>query len=210
MAGDLSAGLDLLAASAQPVKPGARLAWGVVASAGSPVQVVLENDATATARPVSANAAGPVAVGDRVLLARQRRRLTIVANPTAQTRLLTDTGWVTSGVATPSSGVTITSQYFRRIGQTVYLDLAMTATVATTVPASGDIGNTIYRVQVAPTWSPTPSGPLQALTGGQVGRAIAGYIASGGLISISAVAGTTSIAVGDTLRLGGSYLLGRL
>lgn len=108
----------MLAASAQPVKPGARLTWGVVASAGGPpVQVVLENDATATARPVSANAAGPVAVGDRVLLARQRRRLTIVANPSAQARLLTDTGWM--AVPLSLSGVTGDDLAIRRVGRYV-------------------------------------------------------------------------------------------
>lgn len=83
MAGDLTVGLDMIAAATVPTKPAARLLWGVVTSTASPVRVVLENDASGTSRPVSGNAAGPVAVGDRVLLARQRRRLTIVANPTA-------------------------------------------------------------------------------------------------------------------------------
>lgn len=85
MASDLSVGLDMIAAATVPTKPSARLLWGVVTSATTPVQVVLENDASATSRPVSGNAAGPVAVGDRVLLARQRRRLTIISNPSAMT-----------------------------------------------------------------------------------------------------------------------------
>lgn len=87
MASDLTVGLDMIAAATVPTKPAARLLWGVVTATATPVQVVLENDTSATSRPVSGNAAGPVMVGDRVLLARQRRRLTIVANPTAQTRL---------------------------------------------------------------------------------------------------------------------------
>lgn len=87
MASDLTVGLDMIAAATAPTKPSARLLWGVVASTASPVQVVLENDASATSRPVSGNAAGPVTVGDRVLLARQRRRLTIISNPTAMARL---------------------------------------------------------------------------------------------------------------------------
>ena len=86
MASDLTVGLDMIAAATAPTKPSARLLWGVVTSTASPVQVVLENDTSATSRPVSGNAAGPVAVGDRVLLARQRRRLTIVANPSAAAR----------------------------------------------------------------------------------------------------------------------------
>lgn len=85
MASDLTVGLDMIAAATVPTKPAARLLWGVVASAASPVQVVLENDTSGTSRPVSGNAAGPVSVGDRVLLARQRRRLTIISNPSAQT-----------------------------------------------------------------------------------------------------------------------------
>lgn len=196
----------MLAASAQPVRPGARLAWGVVASAGSPVQIVLEGDASVTARPVSANAAGPVVVGDRVLLARQRRRLTIVANPTAQARL-TDTGWVTSGVATVDAGVTITSQYFRRVGQTVHFDLAMTATVATTVPASGDIGNTVYVANLASGWYPT-GGPTQGVgSNGGSGRVLSGGISTSGQIHVGAVGGSTNIAVGDPLRLAGTYIV---
>lgn len=87
MASDLTVGLDMIAAATVPTKPAARLLWGVVTATAAPVQVVLENDASAMSRPVSGNAAGPCVVGDRVLLARQRRRLTIVANPTAQTRL---------------------------------------------------------------------------------------------------------------------------
>lgn len=87
MASDLTVGLDMIAAATVPTKPAARLLWGVVTSTASPVQVVLENDASGTSRPVSGNAAGPVAVGDRVLLARQRRRLTIISNPTATSRL---------------------------------------------------------------------------------------------------------------------------
>lgn len=93
MASDLTVGLDMIAAATVPTKPAARLLWGVVTSTASPVQVVLENDASATSRPVSGNAAGPVAAGDRVLLARQRRRLTIVANSTAQGRVAT-MGWI--------------------------------------------------------------------------------------------------------------------
>lgn len=100
MASDLTVGLDMIAAATVPTKPSARLLWGVVTSTASPVQVVLENDASATSRPVSGNAAGPVAAGDRVLLARQRRRLTIISNPSAQARLVTQVASLTSGLAT--------------------------------------------------------------------------------------------------------------
>lgn len=114
MAGNLTVGLDMIAAATVPTKPSARLLWGVVTSTASPVQVVLENDASATSRPVSGNAAGPVAVGDRVLLARQKRRLTIVANPTAQARMTATLGAlprIATGIAsiTPTAANTPTS-----------------------------------------------------------------------------------------------------
>lgn len=214
MASDLTVGLDMIAAATVPTKPAARLLWGVVASTASPVQVVLENDASATPRPVSGNAAGPVAMGDRVLLARQRRRLTIVANPTAQTRLVgqvatitADTGWVTSGVATVSSGVTISSQTFRRVGRVVSFDLLLVATVATTVPTSGDIGNSIYAVNLAAGWYPT-TGPTQGVgSNGASGRVLSGGVTTSGQMHVGAVGGSGTIAVGDTLRLAGTYIV---
>lgn len=108
MASDLTVGLDMIAAATVPTKPAARLLWGVVASTASPVQVVLENDTSATSRPVSGNASGPVAMGDRVLLARQRRRLTIVANPTAQARAMATLGALPR-IATGTASITPTA-----------------------------------------------------------------------------------------------------
>lgn len=207
MAGDLSVGLDMIAAATVPTKPAARLLWGVVTATASPVQVVLENDASGTSRPVSGNAAGPVAVGDRVLLARQRRRLTIVANPTAMARVTADTGWVASGVASGSAGVTISSQYFRRVGRVVSFDLLLYATVATTVPTSGDIGNSIYVVNLASGWYPT-AGPTQGVgSNGTSGRVLSGGVTTSGQMHVGAVGGSGTIAVGDPLRLAGTYIV---
>lgn len=108
MASDLTVGLDMIAAATVPTKPSARMLWGVVASTASPVQVVLENDTSGTSRPVSGNAAGPVMAGDRVLLARQRRRLTIVANPTAQARAMATLGALPR-IATGTASITPTA-----------------------------------------------------------------------------------------------------
>lgn len=207
MASDLTVGLDMIAAATVPTKPAARLLWGVVTSTASPVQVVLENDASGTSRPVSGNAAGPVMVGDRVLLARQRRRLTIVANPTAQARLAADTGWVTSGVATVNAGVTISSQAFLRVGRVVSFDLLLVATVATTVPTSGDIGNSIYVVNLASGWYPT-AGPTRGVgSNGAAGRVLSGGVTTSGLMYVGAVGGSGTIAIGDPLRLAGTYII---
>ena len=63
--------------------------WGTVASvSGAEVTVVLDGDDLLQVQPVTVNAAGPCLVGDEVLLQVQGRDLTIVANPTAQTRLV--------------------------------------------------------------------------------------------------------------------------
>jgi ribosomal protein S28E/S33 len=207
VASDLTVGLDMIAAATVPTKPAARLLWGVVTSTASPVQVVLENDTSATSRPVSGNAAGPVMVGDRVLLARQRRRLTIVANPTAQVRMTADTGWVSSGVASGSAGVTVSSQTFRRVGRVVSFDLLLVATVATTVPTSGDIGNSIYVVNLASGWYPT-AGPTQGVgSNGASGRVLSGGVTTSGQMHVGAVGGAGTIAVGDLLRLAGTYIV---
>lgn len=62
--------------------------WGTVASvSGDEVTVVLDGDDLLQVQPVTVNATGPCMVGDDVLLQMQGRDLTIVANPTAQTRL---------------------------------------------------------------------------------------------------------------------------
>lgn len=206
MASDLTVGLDMIAAATVPTKPAARLLWGVVTSTASPVQVVLENDASATSRPVSGNAAGPVAAGDRVLLARQRRRLTIVANPTAQARITADTDWVTSGVVSPSAGVSVGSCRFRRIGPWVSCDIYLTATVAYTLGASGDISNSIYNAQITDARF-LPSGGSQALAAhGASGRLLSAAVETSGRILIGAFGGTVGIAVGDAIRMGGVYL----
>lgn len=147
MASDLTVGLDMIAAATIPTKPAARLLWGVVASTATPVQVVLENDTSATSRPVSGNAAGPVMVGDRVLLARQRRRLTIVANPTAQARLGSDTDRV--AVPLSMSGVTGDGLAIRRVGGR-YVELS-----GRVMHAAFPTGSYQVLATLAPEWRPT-------------------------------------------------------
>lgn len=163
MASDLTVGLDMIAAATVPTKPSARLLWGVVTSAASPVQVVLENDTSATSRPVSGNAAGPVAVGDRVLLARQRRRLTIVANPTAQARLGSDTDWV--AVPLSMSGVTGDGLAIRRVGGR-YVELS-----GRVMHAAFPTGSYQVLATLAPEWRPTVV--RRFLSNGNNGRAAA-------------------------------------
>lgn len=170
MASDLTVGLDMIAAATVPTKPSARLLWGVVTSATTPVQVVLENDASATSRPVSGNAAGPVVVRDRVLLARQRRRLTIVANPTAQARLTAqvatltaDTDWAT--IPLSLSGVTGDGLAIRRVGGK-YVELS-----GRVMHAAFPTGSYQVLATLAPEWR--PSVVRRFLSNGNNGRAAA-------------------------------------
>ena len=189
--------------------------WGTVASvSGAEVTVVLDGDDLLQVQPVTANAGGPCLVGDEMLLQMQGRDLTIVANPTAQARLAAqvatltaDTGWVASGVATVNAGVTISSQTFRRVGRVVSFDLLLVATVATTVPTSGDIGNSIYVVNLASGWYPT-TGPTQGVgSNGASGRVLSGGVTTSGQMHVGAVGGAGTIAVGDPLRLAGTYIV---
>ena len=188
MASDLTVGLDMIAAATVPTKPSARLLWGVVTATAAPVQVVLENDASATSRPVSGNAAGPCVVGDRVLLARQRRRLTIISNPTAQARLLADTGWT---ACTLNGGFTGTARV-RRVGLSVWADVSVTGTFAEgnvqffTVPAG-------FR----------PSTGLVRLPGYADAYPAIGYVSTGGLGGVTQRSGASRTSV----QMTGSWLV---
>lgn len=78
----LSAIARAVAATQRPSPAG--LQWGTVTSAGAVPTVVLDADDTATPRQVSANAAGPLRIGWRVLLDHQGTRLTVLAAPDAR------------------------------------------------------------------------------------------------------------------------------
>lgn len=181
MASDLTVGLDMIAAATVPTKPAARLLWGVVASTASPVQVVLENDASGTSRPVSGNAAGPVAVGDRVLLARQRRRLTIVANPTAQARLAV-TGWVDVAPAAGFTGIL----RVRRVGPLAEVDCNLTGTIP--------VGATVLASAIPALYRPVGSASrIEALANGYP---VSGYVSAGTLgVSQQTGASRTGVAM---------------
>lgn len=71
-----------------------RTQWAKVAAVSPQLLVVLEHDESETARPVSANAAGPLVVGQRVLCLWEQRRLTIIGAGAATGGAGPD-GWVT-------------------------------------------------------------------------------------------------------------------
>ena len=55
-----------------------RTQWAEVTAVSPRLLIVLEHDESQTARPVSANAAGPLVVGQRVLCLWEQRRLTVI------------------------------------------------------------------------------------------------------------------------------------
>lgn len=69
----------LLSAIKSASSDGDTALWAAVETV-SPLRVVLEHDASGTPREVSANAAGPLRVGDRVRMEMSGRRLTVIAS----------------------------------------------------------------------------------------------------------------------------------
>ena len=84
----LTDGMALIARSVRAVRAqggDVRYSWATVVAGTGEVHVVLDSDPTGTPRPVSDNAAGPVAVGQRVHVAHHGLTLTLLSAPTAST-----------------------------------------------------------------------------------------------------------------------------
>ena len=71
--------------AATPSAPIPTFEWATVVAGTGEVHVVLDSDPTGTPRPVSDNAAGPVAVGQRVHVAHHGLTLTLLSAPTVST-----------------------------------------------------------------------------------------------------------------------------
>lgn len=93
--------------------------WATVETV-SPVLTV--RMATGPALPVTANAAGPLEVGDRVWCVWHKRALTVCASPSQADRMNTDTGWV----AVPLSAGFTGQAWVRRVGVMVELRASVT------------------------------------------------------------------------------------
>ena len=118
----------------------------------------------------------------------------------------TDSGWVTSGVISAKSGVAITSQQFRRIGNVVRYDVRFTANAYTNPPANGDIPNATYTFNIAAGWYPT-SGPTQSLQGhGATGRMVLGALTTAGTAYIGSMA-PGAVSANEPMALSGIYYL---
>jgi hypothetical protein len=123
--------------------------------------------------------------------------------------LADDTGDISStgSIAVAQTGWSFTAGHLRQIGKIVFIQLFFTYTGAgITVPASGDIGNTAV-CQMVEAYRPGLGylqGGLSTITSG---RAATFAIATDGIISITAVGGSTNIATSDVISIGGQYLM---
>ena len=122
--------------AATPSVPIPTFEWATVVAGTGEVHVVLDSDDTAAPRPVSDNAAGPVAVGQRVLVVHHGHRLTIVSTSQPDDRAPTDIPATAAGY---TGGITVS-----RSGRTV------TATSTTLTPPSSDWSALVLQL---PTWA---------------------------------------------------------
>lgn len=115
-----------------------------------------------------------------------------------------DTGWMSNQLTT-ATGWSLQSQSVRRIGNVVYLRLFVQRTGGDiTVPTNGNITNTT--VATLPTWAvPTINGALASADAGRMASAVA---TPAGEVSLAAVAPGGDIVNGESITIGGSYLLG--
>lgn len=131
----------------------------------------------------------------------------------ALARRLRDSGYITSGIFTASTGVTISSQVGRIEGNVAWVRVNYTVGptfpgVPITPPASGDIGNVVV-MTIADSRFLTAS----AFADQSLGTSLVGRVAAHAVrtlqddVVLAAVAGSADIANGDLFTFSGSYLL---
>jgi hypothetical protein len=121
-----------------------------------------------------------------------------------------DTGWVRTiaDVCVPGTDWSVTEAYARRVDRVVSVYLVATRTnSALTVPAGGDIANTIVATMVAAFRTGEDSPNQGGLSTGSSGRGVFGYIRGNGEILLNAVVPGTNLTVGEQITVGGTYLL---
>ena len=170
----LTDGMALLARSVRAVSArggDVRYSWATVVAGTGEVHVVLDSDPTGTPRPVSDNAAGPVAVGQRVHVAHHGQRLTIVSTAQPDDRGPTVVPATAAGYA---GGITVS-----RSGRTV------TATSTTLTPPSSDWSALVLNL---PTWAwPHTSTWAAAVATGNGAVGVAEFAQTDGRMYITAV-----------------------
>jgi len=117
-----------------------------------------------------------------------------------------DSGLVTSGIATASTGWTVDSQQARKFGPFIWLYLAITRTgAAISVGGTGNITN-VNICTLGTAWRPMAAGNALSLTSASTGRAAMFALTSAGVVSIAAVGGTSDCASGEQWSLSGMYM----
>lgn len=143
-----------------------------------------------------------------------------VGGPVLKTQLVdpinewtADTGYITSGIFTNGTGVTITSQVGRIIGNVAWV--RVNYTVGPTFPGvpitpapSGDISNVIVMTIADSRFLSSAAFADQSLGTSLVGRLAAHAVRTlQDDVVLAAVAGTANIANGDLFTFSGTYLL---
>lgn len=121
-----------------------------------------------------------------------------------------DTGWIDGGSGTSvcvgdATNFTVTNSQVRQVGNQVFVSIAGTMKVAITPNTAGDISN-FNIAQMASAYRPTGA-PNQGLTTLNSGRLVSAYIQASGQIAIGAIGGSTNLAIGEVISIGGSYLI---
>jgi hypothetical protein len=124
---------------------------------------------------------------------------------------LYDTGWITgsgSNLFVPNAtNFTLGSSVVRSKGGVVAIYLSGSMKVASAAPGTtGDIAN-ITLGQFVAAYRPAAGAPTQGLTTGPWGRPLVPFLDSTGSLVIGAITGTIALAVGESISVGGTYLL---
>jgi hypothetical protein len=120
-----------------------------------------------------------------------------------------DTGWINAApYFVPTSSMTVTTSYVRRIGKMVYLWVKGTAKWTSNAPASGDITNTVLMNVSDPYRPSAPGGDvIEQFLGSSANGRVVHYTMYGATISAVSTIGGSAIASGDPISISGSYLL---
>lgn len=120
--------------------------------------------------------------------------------------IIPDTGWFSSGVASPATGWTLSLYRLRKFGDVcnAFFDVTRTGGTITVPSTTGNITNqvvaTITDARFQPLYPDTA-----VITSGHTGRGAFGYINTSGQVRLTAVAGTKNIENGERFTLSGVF-----
>lgn len=120
-----------------------------------------------------------------------------------------DTGWITLGTATDlivpnATNATLVTSNYRQWGPLLQFRIQFTLNVAITTPTTGDVTNTACGT-FQPQFRPTQEA---AATSYSTSRGLWWAIGVSGNLTLSAVSGSTNLAIGDPVSAAGMFLVG--